>query len=1106
MKDILLPFSFVLVLAGAASVSSCGPSSSSSAATTTTGNVGGQALSVIFDPNKGGEASTVRIEEIRWGRLVDIYDSHDDDGNQGTPSIRTLQNRDFLISDTIFSDGTTYVLETNPFTEQAELTILADADGEDLVVGGTETQAGRFERLRDAATTNLGFVEPTGLDPSVFIPPFPLVPRNAALSIRCSDLLDPSTIQAQTVRVFTGTPPTLAYDARVVPDPNYGALVDVGGVLQFRPTRVIVDFAVSEAEAQLGTAQVNSVGLPPSQTNQLTNVVIRIPTKVDGSLGQFQLLRNLAGHTLDFPRDDSHPESDLSESTPTKNIVRSFRSGRSDPGLTNPDPNNGFLLDVDAPSILGSQPVSVTSVPASVPPDALQGDSPNDSIFLTNIEYGIAGCAQTPRRGDILSMNGTQFAEIFTQVTRQAAPPQNGLASDVRVRLLPIPSGADIADLRTDFLAATTGNFQSVFAPGPGAIPECFLQISPTPGSPPVEGIDLQPQITVRFSEPMDPDSVTPHDTFRLARERSGFPGPAPREMVVAEVTASPDLREFRFSPVTDLRHLGTPPGNIGDEYFFNLVGGSNGVTDLAGNGLNQPLPKDLRLVVDSGLPDSETGGFVLNFDEVDEDHNSSDALDLFPEIRGQFSYDLARGRILPRPVTREARPVDRSGPLFSIMTPTSAPIITPLSPRGSRMQTVWRYADVGFSVLEEGTANIDVEGLSWVPFSGSIATDFFSNFEIQLTHSRRMPEEWVFPVLQGGTGYASYPNSGLGTSFSFNNLKHPSNTTAIVHSREKGYFVTPTKLFTSSSTLGLKLMPYPLNQDIPPEDFEYYTWRDTAVTGKGGSSGFGVELKAFVTVGSLCDVGIPTIYDPGGVRSLGLPLLMDFKCFRDDAAIGLNGLMTSFAVATTRKPVFRVFSTGGNSPTGAPIFVNADLSGQAQGGITPGGVATPGDDNTVMFGQLDFVIRVSRVHSIWHDTRTRGPGFADFLDPIIEPRPDQLPTGTRIQLAFRGATTVTGADVGDARKYDAYGDPLMTRLVAGPNCPSPLVLGSDINSAKFETQSKINVTFFQTAEWRPIHSNDGAKFLQTRITFVSNAATGLTPELSTLAIAYQQR
>ena len=68
--------------------------------------------------------------------------------------------------------------------------------------------------------------------------------------------------------------------------------------------------------------------------NTLTNVVVRFPTQLDPASGQFQLLRNLAGHIVDFAG------SGPSQESPTMDVIRAFRSGRSDDELTNQDPKS----------------------------------------------------------------------------------------------------------------------------------------------------------------------------------------------------------------------------------------------------------------------------------------------------------------------------------------------------------------------------------------------------------------------------------------------------------------------------------------------------------------------------------------------------------------------------------------------------------------------------------------------------------------------------------------------------------------------------------------------------------------------------------------------
>ena len=674
----------LFVLLGVASIG-CGPSSGTKTSTVGSGIVGGQPTTVQVDPNQGGKASSLHIEEIRWGRLVDIYDAEDDDGNPATPSIRNLILREYLVSENIITDGFNYKLETSPFTEQVELTILADSDSDDPAGGLPETEAERFTRLLADATVNLGFVTPTGIGTS-FLPPFPLIPRNAAISIVVSDLLDHSSVNEQTVRVLTGTPASLPFGARVLPDPNYGAFIENNGQLEFHSTRILVDFTVSEAEATTTTVSVNSLGMPPSTSNQLTNAILRFPTKVEAAIGQFQIVRNVAGHGFDFISNGP------AENNLTADVIRTFRTGRSDDELSNFDPNNGFLLDIEPPRILGSQDIQFVGSPALIPPDSVEGDSPSDIVFLLDMDYATKTCAQTAQAGNILKMRGTKFSDLFAEVTRQTAPPQNGRVSDIRVRLLPIPATASLTDLRNDFLMTTSGEFQSVFSNAPGIVPNCFLQVSPTPGLPPVNQISSQSNITVRFSEPMNPESINAHESFRLDLLPSGTPpGPDIYQSIVASIASSPGLREFRFTPLTPFDHISAALPDPNDNLYMNLVGGPKGVVDLAGNPLADALPADILLSIEPTEPTLRTGGVVLSFEDFDEDGNSPvDPTDpslpfgeLFPEIRGQFVRDLDRGIIRGRELARDSRVIDTSVPLIGLMTTTAGALITPLVPFG---------------------------------------------------------------------------------------------------------------------------------------------------------------------------------------------------------------------------------------------------------------------------------------------------------------------------------------------------------------------------------------------------------------------------------------
>lgn len=1026
--------------------------------------------------NESGQSNNLRLTQVVWGRLVNIYDF---DAAATSGDGRTLQYRDFLIAESVVGDETNYLLERNAITEQTDLTILRKR--------GTP----EFEDLFLDATSNLAFVNPTSLSPTE-LPPFPLVPRNATLMLRFSDLLDPATINEQNIRLKVGNPPIQPFGIRVIADNNHGAVV--GGT--FYPSRVLIDTTISELEGQQSSLPINTVGLPASVSNQLVNIAIQIPTRTNSVESQLTRLENLSKHGLSFTNNGPSLVS------PTMDVVRAFRSGRSDDADTNTDPNNGYLLDTDRPQILGAQGITITSILAQ----------PGDGNYLVDFRFESPVCQQTPRVDHVIEVPGA-----FAVVTELAAPPQNGVAAGIRVRVLGNPQEVDAyAAITAEFEASSQGQYLSTYEPGPGVVDSCFIQINPPPGSAPAAGIDDLPVMTVRFSEPMDPVSIQAHDNFRLNRVAGEGDLPLPSNIVVGSVNASSDLRQFSYQPVQRLSH---DPGNgdsTDERYFLNLIGGTTGVTDLAGNGLKNPLGDDIAVTVSESLPAVSSGGFVLRFNRADEDRNGTPDMPQ-PEIRGggQVFFDFVRGIVRPRSASRQSVVIDRvSNPLYTIMTSTGAPIITPLAPLGSRMQTVYRYADAGFSVLDETTANVDIEGINWAPFGGDVSADFFDLFEMTLSHSRRIPDEFPIPITAGGGGYAQFENSGLLKNFKVNYF--PADVSTTVHPRNRGYLVDSSLAFTSAT--GTLMMPYPLNRTVDPADFNYFTWRDTTLLGGAGPQSFGVDLKALATVGLVCQTSKPSVYDPGSVRSLGLPLLMEFKCFPDDGAVGLNGFDTSFALATQRFPAFRVFSTGGFNKSGAPLSKDPDAENIASGSLNanpmavnkngnpiPIGGALPGDDNTVYLGQLDLVLRVSRAHTIWFDSGLANP---DYADPVLEPSPDNLPNGTNIVLAFRGANSVTGDDFQNANQYDAYGDPLSTRVIdIMDTCDDPLDdevedIVADITVVPFAEPEDIEDTWVSS-----IHDVDGAKFIQARITFVSNVAVvpGIEPELSTLAIAFQQ-
>jgi hypothetical protein len=178
--------------------------------------------------------------------------------------------------------------------------------------------------------------------------------------------------------------------------------------------------------------------------------------------------------------------------------------------------------------------------------------------------------------------------------------------------------------------------------------------------------------------------------------------------------------------------------------------------------------------------------------------------------------------------------------------------------------------------------------------------------------------------------------------------------------------------------------MPYPLNEGIPVSQYKYYTWRDTAVLDKGAVDATmpGAEIPTAVSITGVGITACPftNIFGQNPAPSVALPLLMEFRCFQDAGALGLNSLDVSLAVNGFARPNFRAYSTGGTNSSGQTITINPDTELSAHGGFNPTslppGGATLSTDNTLYLGEMDLVTRISRMHSIWLDTLMNTPNY----------------------------------------------------------------------------------------------------------------------------------
>jgi len=994
----------------------------------------------FVDENQGGQATRLRLVEAFWGRLVDVHDL-DATGLPGVAPIFT----DLVISENQLSDGQNYVLETNPITQISRLVIQRSRGAPDL-------GAGTFDSLLRAVTANLPAVIPKN-DDGTSAEPFSVVPRNATITLRFDDALrdDPkAAVQlSQTLLVRTGYPPSTPFSARVVFDTNHGALI--GG--EFHSTRILIDLTVSEAEsASLAfPVPINALGLPESNSaSGQPNVSLRLPTQIDSASGQFFLLTNLAGSPL-----AATGNGPVDPGSPTVDVVRALRSGNTI------DQNGGFLLDPFTPRIIGSWPLLIEA--AAALPGA------GDTEFVLDVRFSTP-CRRAPREGDIL-----QLGQRFLEVTASGTPPDaGGAVIALSVRLL----GGTVVPHPDVLLGGAA--FLSTFDPGLLVDPGCWVSFIPQAGNPPVQDVRTDTQILVRFSEPMDPKSLRPFDTFRLVRGVLGTEV-LPTNLVVGDVLDSLDLREFAFTPSLP---LATQNGLI---YQVQLRSGSDGITDLAGNSLADGLAAfEFRLDPDA-MPRTN-GGVVMRFTSPDELEPFGAA-----DLRGQAIFDGQREVVFPRPVSFGTLGADRSKPTVGNMTRFPPGLQTPLSPLGSKMQSVWRYADVGWSVRDETKFNIDVIGLAWSPVGGQVLADFYPEFEMLLAHCRKLPDEAfgnapLYP--ESGLGRSGGTNCVSGTSgvaYAENVLPDPRGLQKIVHPRFLGYRIDSSQLFVNGS--GKVMMPYPMNRtgnqsggqtSADLSNAITYTWRDTAVLERDGRSGAGIPMDIEVGFPLALDTGTGSVAPPGLVPSIGLPLLWEIRCYPSDSGLGLNAHDISLAINNFCVPNFRAFSTGGIDLGGNRVIKNPDLELFPSGGFNgrsmpPGQPTKLNSDNSFYLGQIDIVIKVSRAHTMWLDTALTQP---DFVDPVIEPERGEQPAGTQLLVEYRGADDFLGVgqDPFDALALDFYG-----------NLP-------------------FGTTVYHVDEtWTDdIADVAGARYVQVRLSFISNIASGESPILDSLGLAWK--
>lgn len=1012
----------------------------------------------------GTGRATLVLENVEWGRLVDVMDKN---------GVQVEQ--DILIREGLQADLRDYSLALNPLTQSEILTIKRDADDPE------------FASLLASAQTGRAAIITKGLDGA---PPFSLVARNGAIRLQFSELIDPDSVSRATIQIAVGDPPIGSLEVRYIVDNTViGADGQPKGVVILDPTISRFD------EAELGIPQ-NGVGFPESFDSVSPSVDIRIPTVIDPIEGQFKVLTNLNGNHALEPTDSDPIEYTQLGGHPV--VVRAFRTGNAS------DPYNGFMIDNSRPELVGEFVASITSVSESaIDSNLLTFHYSLDAVFCRDI---------APKVGDVFEVAS---ALMLVSRVEDFANPNDYIVSGAELG----GSGSiQIGDYSTNPLS---GKLTTSYSSADNQLQLCFVRFDPEPEfGLPARGIEPQTTITLRFNEPIDVSTVKSLETMvcmsflvdppfadnnstgeeqdAWAARQFGNPsgetvgeyidrqigyqlsGSGSGRLKFGTIISSADAREFSLAPSSGLSDSHQDGGAM--RLALAVRNGADGILDLAGNMLKLTdfvagnHGQDELITPGSTLPWPENRYFSLRFNSTDE---NGDGL---AEYVGQFDFSEP-GLMAGRDVIRYSRSADLSNAYVAQRIAFSQGVMTPLTPAGAVLHACWPYHLLGFGLFTVSELNIDVEGMNWAPFGGSVFDDTFNRYSLALAHSERTPDD----LIDVQSGYPAYKNSGLqrNKDFDENVLGWTPLDTEFDEMlvADKSYHISANNIYQTLS--GTKMLPW--------MDFDTtYTWRDNAIPQYatldgagflgGKSGGF---LNPEVT-------GLEKVWGPDEHRSIGVPLLTRFRCYPKGEEFGANGFQVQIMVGSSALPAFRVFSAGGRDAAGTWHQVIPDDAGS--GGTYPNGsynsssgASTKSYGPEVYWHEIDFVVRISRVYTHWF---AFGGVPTEISAITMEPLPTQQPAGSEIIIDFRGSADVNVTNcppnsiLVDANALDLYGD-----LRPVPDGCGALATPSGWSPDVYHLLDH--------------PSGQDFAFFQLRLSFVSNIEMDLRPILDGLGFAW---
>ena len=1008
----------------------------------------------------------LKLGDAKWGRLVDVFDA---DG--------LLYDVDIVIREGVIGDGVDYDFSINPISQKEILTILHSQNS------GT----GDFEDALDIATSGLPTLKELGLES---VGPFVKVPRNAAIRLEFTEHVAVASVNRQTVRILEGSDAE-GYDNLEVKYIVKDEIDAFGGQVGV----IIIDPTVSEIDSSNSTSglTVNGIGLPESADAETPNLKIYIPSVVNVFANQtmvltnklmthnFSLHLNAAGDTIIEPHEfiGIDPVS-----------VRAIRSGNS------ADDYNGFLKDVVLPKLISEQRVTVSSVVVLGATQRI--------LTYSNDALGCQGIL--PKSGDVFDLSITgQSQNAFVQIT---AIVDSSDPTVYKVRGTLISGDLPGTILNTEAVLTTAYSSQD------SDYQLCFLSFTPQPAVLPATGVDPAATISVMFSEAMDSKTVRSLDSMVLATSNMAAVNPldpiepdaewVPGDETVADyldrlpgfgfgggsgrimfgpIQPSGDARTYTLAPLAGI----TDAFDEGSAAQISLAirAGTTGVLDLAGNpvgfsgfvaGHSQQNAVTDKLTVSGSAENIKY--FALRGNGVDEDNDQS------PEYAGQLGQYNGDGVLRGRAVNRFSRQADKTNTYVGQRISFTSGIMTPLVPAGAVLHTLYGYHHLGFGLSNNQEYNLDIEGMSWSPFQGIVYDTTFDRYSIALAHSGRLPDDWIDP----GSGYPAYFNSGLKRTssnlfdeniygFGEDPVAHADLDEVIVFDVPQ-YSISQANVYLANG--GVAMYPWP--------DFsQTFTYRDTSLPLPDGNTLAGGNNATGTTVdnrGWGCPprvVNEDRTYEKSLIPTIGLPLLMRYRCYVVGAEFGYNGSQVQIMVGSSALPAFRVFSWGGLNGSNWE-YVVPDADGAGSGPTPRGSIKAYGPE--IHWGQVDFVTKVSLVYTHWFNA---GGAIDWFSSLALEPTPQQSNPGTSVEVQFRTSPSINVTNcinettpLEDASNaFDAYGE-----YDENIGCAT-VTDGSDWVS---DPSSLIPLQY---------------PFFQLRFTFIANTQLNLEAEMDAFGFAY---